>query len=491
MTLRKENTVSNFKSISMRKFIYFFVLIVGAVFFAALVDATAAAGFCLAFPAIAAGVKQSTVYKQERSDLGKELETLIANAEAEERDLNDDELKREKEIQERFDELENLISRAEKREKILQTVAGMPGADDISEKDKRDLSKYSFLKVVRSMLPNQKLEGLELEMHQEGENEMRDAGVSKEITGNLIPEKILSLGQKRSYSATGGSSGSEGGVNIETGVGSIIDDLRAKLVIANLGATYLTGLSGNVKFPKGVDGSVAWEGENDANADAAGSFGSLSLSPKRVGGYALISKQLVLQSSNDIENYIRNMLVKKVVEAIENKAINGDGTSDTPTGILNTSGIGSVPGGTDGLAPALSHIVKLEQEVAVDNADIGSLAYLTNPKVRGKLKTVATDSGSGIMVWGNDKQYPLNGYKAGVTTLVPSNLTKGSGTSLSAIIFGNFEDLLIGQWGGMEVLLDPYTKAANYQYKLVMNVLADIGVRNAESFAAMVDAITT
>lgn len=476
----------------MRKFIYLFILFVGAVALTVLADGFAAAGFCLAAPAVMAGVKQSTVFKQERSELAKELEGLIEKAEKEERDLNEDELKREGEIQSRFDELEKLIERSEKNEKILKIAAGTPGADDISEKDRRDLSKYSFLKAIRSQLPNQRLEGVELEMHQEGEKEMRDAGVSKDITGIIIPERILNLGQKRAYSATGGSSGSEGGVDIATDIGSIIDDLRARLVVANLGATYLTGLQGNVKFPKGVDGSVAWEGENDENADAGGSFGSLSMSPKRVGGYALVSKQLIIQSSHDIESYVRSMLTKKVVEAIENKSINGDGTSDTPTGILSTSGIGSVAGGTDGAAPDWADIVNLEKEVAVENADIGALAYLTNPKVRAKLKTTTMDSGSGLFVWGNDKNFPLNGYNAGVTTLVPSNLVKGSsGAVCSAIIFGNFADLLIGQWGGMEVLLDPYTKALNYQYRLVINVLADIGVRNAESFAAMLDALTT
>jgi len=186
------------------------------------------------------------------------------------------------------------------------------------------------------------------------------------------------------------------------------------------------------------------------------------------------------------------MLIKKVVEAIEDKSITGDGTNDTPTGIINTSGIGSVVGGDNGAAPDWADIINLEKEVAVDNADIGSLAYLTNPKVRAKLKTTALDSGSGLFVWGNDRSYPLNGYAAGVTTLVPSNLTKGTSSEVcSAIIFGNFADLLIGQWGGMEVLLDPYTKALNYQYQLIINVLADIGVRNAESFSAMLDALTT
>ena len=153
-------------------------------------------------------------------------------------------------------------------------------------------------------------------------------------------------------------------------------------------------------------------------------------------------------------------------------------------------GIGSVAGGTNGLAPTFANIIALEKEVAVDNADVGSLAFLTNPKVRAKLKntTVGTDQ---RMVWG-DSSNSLLGYNAYVTTQAPSDLDKGTSTGVcSAIIFGNFQELIIGQWGGLDIVVDPYTAASNAQVKIYIHSFWDTLIRRAQSFAAMKDALTT
>jgi HK97 family phage major capsid protein len=150
-----------------------------------------------------------------------------------------------------------------------------------------------------------------------------------------------------------------------------------------------------------------------------------------------------------------------------------------------------VAGGTNGAAPTWDHIVKLETEVAVDNADIGALAYMTNPKVRGKLKaTPRTATYGDIMVWeGNDT--PLNGYPAYVTNQVRSDLTKGTSSGVcSAIFFGNWNDLLIGMWGALDILVDPYSNSTSGTVRVVAFQDVDIAVRHPESFAAMLDALT-
>ena len=149
--------------------------------------------------------------------------------------------------------------------------------------------------------------------------------------------------------------------------------------------------------------------------------------------------------SIDVESFVRNDLATVLALAIDLAAINGSGSNNQPTGILNTSGIGSVAGGTNGLAPAWSHLVDLESAVSIANADVGTLGYLTNAKVRGKLKQTSKVSGQNGFIWeaGNT---PVNGYMAGVSNQVPSNLTKGSSSGVcSAILFGNFADLIIGQ----------------------------------------------
>ena len=175
--------------------------------------------------------------------------------------------------------------------------------------------------------------------------------------------------------------------------------------------------------------------------------------------------------------------------AIQQAAISGDGSGNQPSGLL-TLITPSVAGGPDGAAPTWAHIVELESDVAVANALVDNMAYLTNAKVRGKLKTTSKVSGQNGFIWENGDT-PLNGYRAAVTNAVPSNLTKGSGTNLSAIIFGNFRDLVIGMWGGLDLMVDPYSGSTAGTVRVVALQDVDVALRNTVSFATMVDALTT
>ena len=192
-----------------------------------------------------------------------------------------------------------------------------------------------------------------------------------------------------------------------------------------------------------------------------------------------------------LSSFTQRDLATTLALGIQQAAINGSGASNQPLGILGTSGIGSVVGGTNGLAPTWDHIVDLETAVAVANADVGTLGYLTNAKVRGKLKKTFVDSpGSGERVW-QQGDAPLNGYRAGVTNAVPSNLDKGTANDLcSAILFGNWADLIIGMWGGLDLLVDPYTGGAAGTVRVIVHQDVDVAVRHAESFSAMLDALT-
>jgi HK97 family phage major capsid protein len=207
-----------------------------------------------------------------------------------------------------------------------------------------------------------------------------------------------------------------------------------------------------------------------------------------VGAFSDVSRRLLLQSSMDVEAFIRSELATTLALEIDRAAINGSGSSNQPTGILNVSGIGAVAGGTNGAAPDWADIVDLESAVSVDNADMGALGYLTNASVRGKLLQTEKASSTGQYVWGEGNT--LRGYNAAVSNQVPSNLTKGSGTGLSAILFGNWNDLIIGTWGGIDINIDTSTGSASGTVRVVALQDVDIAVRHAESFAAMQDAIT-
>ena len=279
--------------------------------------------------------------------------------------------------------------------------------------------------------------------------------------------------------------------------GSFIEMLRNRMMVRAMGATLLTGLVGSVAIPKQTGAATAaWVAEGAAPAESQQTIGQVTLAPKTVGAFTDFSRKLLLQSSIDVEQFVRTDLSAVLALALDLAALHGTGASDQPTGIASTSGIGSVAGGTNGAAPTWAHIVSLETEVAIDNADIGTLGYLSNAKVRGKLKQTEKAANTGQFVWGDNVATPgvgmLNGYSAGASNQVSSTLTKGTASGIcSAIFFGNWRDLLIGEWGGLDILVDPYTASSTGTVRIRSFLSADIAVRNAESFAAMLDALTT
>ncbi len=210
---------------------------------------------------------------------------------------------------------------------------------------------------------------------------------------------------------------------------------------------------------------------------------------KTLGGYTDVTRKMMAQSSLDIETLVRDDLAQAIALAIDFASLHGPGTSGSPTGIAATSGIGSVVGGTNGAAPTWAHVVALETEVAIDNADIGALAYLTNPKVRGKLKTTEKAASTAQFVWGERPE--LNGYRAEVTNQVSSTLTKGTSSGVcSAAFFGNWSDLVLAFWSGVDLLVDPYTlgKSGGVRVRALQD--CDVQLRRPQSFAAMLDALT-
>lgn len=352
------------------------------------------------------------------------------------------------------------------------------------KKEKRNAMKeYSFIRAINSMLPNGKpLDGIEREMHQEAEKEAQRTG--KSLSGVGVPSFFVDIDQKRDLVV---GTNTAGGHTVATDLDGFIAPLRPRLQVANLGATILSGLTSNVDIPRQTSTtSATWEGEQDTNEESNPAFDKISLTPKRLGAKTHISKQLLVQSSLGIENLVRNDLSIAIQTALDSAAINGSGTAPTPEGILNVTGIGSVAIGTNGGAPTRAHLIDLWKEIAIDNADQGALAFLTTPGVKAKLMNTLLDSGSGRFVW--EQMESLVGYRALTSTQVPSNLTKGTGTNLHAIIFGYWSDLLIGQWNGVDLVVDPYTLADTASVRLVINSWWDLAVRHAESFAAITDA---
>ncbi len=354
----------------------------------------------------------------------------------------------------------------------------------LSRQDRKDLSGFSFCKAITEF-SNGKLTGVEQEMHEEGVSQSRHFG--KTGIGLQIPYQVLAA-----RDLTVGTS-DQGGYTVATNLlsGSFIELLQNRIQVKNMGATVLDGLTGDILIPKQATGATAtWEGENDANAESSPTFAQLALSPHRVGTYTEISKKLLVQSSLAVDSVVKLNIASAIALAIDYAALHGTGTGNQPTGIAATSGIGSVAGGTDGAAPTLAHIIQLETDVAAANADVGAMGYLTNVKARAKLKQIYTNAAYGeIPLWQAGK---MNDYRAEVSNQVSSTLVKGSsGAVCSAIFFGNWSDLVLAFWGGLDIVIDPYSLATTNKTRITCNAYADVGVKNAAAFSIMADCLTT
>ncbi|VWX56713.1 phage major capsid protein [Sphingorhabdus sp. 109] len=355
-------------------------------------------------------------------------------------------------------------------------------------------NNYSFVRLLNAIANPQDRRAQESAAFEiECSNAAQAQRSDGEMRGYTVPVDVLRPSREGSQRDLVVGTTTAGGHTVATDLlaESFIDLLRNNMALHGLGARMLTDLNGNIAIPRQTGGATAyWVAESGAPTESQQAFDQVSMTPKTVGAYTDISRKLLLQSSIDVEAFVRQDLAVTLALAIDLAGINGSGSSNQPRGVLNTSGIGSVVGGTNGAAPDYADIVGLETAVAVDNAAIGSLGYLTNSAVRGKLKLTEKFAGTnGNPVWEDGNN--LNGYTAGVSNQVPSNLTKGTASSVcSAIMFGNWADLLIGMWGGLDLMVDPFTSSTSGTVRIVALQDVDVAVRHAESFSAMVDALT-
>lgn len=307
------------------------------------------------------------------------------------------------------------------------------------------------------------------------EREVSDA-ISKKIgrtaKGFFMPMADLSL--KRDLSA---GVDAKGGYTVQTDVlgGSLIELLRNKTQVFGLGTRLLSGLQGDIAIPKADGGATAyWLAEAAAVTPSDQNFAQVGLTPKRLAAATAYTKQLVAQSSIDVENFVRDDLMRVIALAIDLAVLEGTGAAGQPTGILNTAGINTV---TFGAAPTWAKVVEFETAVATDNADIGSLNYLTTPGVRGAWKTTAKAANTSDFLW-QTNDTPVNGYGADVTNQITND----------KVFYGDFSQSLVGMWDGMDVVVDPYSLSLNGQIRIVMQNLVDVAIRHAESFCVSTDA---
>jgi HK97 family phage major capsid protein len=355
---------------------------------------------------------------------------------------------------------------------------GLATVDGLSRFDR---ANYSIVKIIRHIAGSDVDCQLELEVSEHIRKRLN------KTSGNFyVPTRIRSGLDTKTNAA--------GAFTVETEVLDLIELLRARTQVVRMGGTLLTGLSSSAAFPVQLTASTgSWVAENPGSdlADSDSTFGQKTLSPKMYEANTSYSQKLLAQSSLDVEAFVRKDLAKAHALGLDAAAINGSGGSNQPLGLLGTAGIGNVALGTNGLAPTYQNIVDLETAVAAADADFDGMSWLTTPAMRGKLRSVQQFSGAGVGVWqqvGGSKLGNVLGYDGYVSRQVPSNLVKGTSSDCHAIIVGYWPALIIGEWGVLEILVDPYRLKKQGMIEITSYLMADVLIQQPASFAAIKDA---
>lgn len=349
---------------------------------------------------------------------------------------------------------------------------------------KKDVQRYSLSKAIRGLVRQGEFDGIEKEMHQELSNR-RMGGERPNGIGVPFDVLVPRMGRDLNVNTFG-----QGGAFVPTEVSpSVIELLRNKTSAVRLGATVLTGLSGNLGIPRQTAPATAYSLPEQLTATkSTEAIDQVLLSPKRVSALVEFSRQLVLQSSVSIDEFLRRDLVDTIGIKLDYLMLQGQGANSEPLGILNTPGVGTV---LFGGAATWTNVVSFENQLALANADVpgAKIAWVTTPGTRNRWKTIAK-TGTGvtsvvpIFLWETDVfnddtgDGRVNGYRAACTNQILNNL----------VFFGNFRDLVLGMFGeGLDLTFNPYSRDTDATVRIVAHAFVDVGIRHPASFVVSSD----
>lgn len=291
-----------------------------------------------------------------------------------------------------------------------------------------------------------------------------EAKYGKTSKGIMLPADV----QNRAFTTTGGGAA---GVATNLLANHFIEALRHKLKVAKR-ATTLAGLVGNVDVPRqNVIGQAYWVGEGGAPTATAPGLDQIQFSPKSLAAYTDITRRSMHQVTPDAELLVRNDLLKAVATAMDLSCLYGTGADGQPKGLVNQTGLSAIE--LAGAFPTFAEYVELETLIAAADADVDSMAYILNAKARGNAKTSQKFPGTptGATIW--EAGNTINGYNADVTNQVADG----------DVFFGDFSSMVIAMWGGLDLMVDPYSLSTSGGTRLVVFQDVDINVRHVESFA--------
>ena len=371
--------------------------------------------------------------------------------------------------------------------------------------DQRDASRFSITAGIRAALSG------DWSSFEAGMVREMSAEVAKSMGRAPSAEKAFFIPFSALTRATYVTSGATTGGNlVQTDLldQDFIEFLRNRSVMLAAGVRTMPGLQGNVAIPRrsAVATTYYLSSQTTAITQSESTFDQVTLSPKNLAALSKYSRQTLLQSTPGIEQLVRTDLIDGINVAMDLGILNGSGSAGQPTGIMGTSGIGSVAIGTDGGAITMETLVNLETELTIDNVpvDRNTVSYITNAKVMGNLKKLRAGGSSStdgpflvndnlVAIGRGGTPSVVNGYPVYVTNQVPSTLTKGSSSTCSAVLIGDYSQAMVGLWGnGLEITVgedsDDFSKALTS----VRGIVAyDVAVRDPKAFAACKDVTTS
>ena len=376
------------------------------------------------------------------------------------------------------DEEQVIKSNVQKMEELrlqIETEEKMSGSGRfVGPFIKTSNEKFSLLKAILAKAEMREMPTAASKVFEIGKEEMRrcNMGYSGDI---VIPTSLPKEFRAGDIIVTGSSN--KGEQIVATDKLSIIPPLLSKLIFRTVGVTWMDGLVGNVSMPSYTGTAVGWKSEVAAADDGSGTFGEVDLSPKRLTGYIDVSKQFLLQDSVGAEQLLLSNIADAVARKLESTILGvaaGSATQPQGMGYKITTGADTQLAGA---VPTHATLVALETAIDASNALQENLAYITNATGRGMLKSILRTATYGEEYLCEDNI--INGYPLLVTNSV-SNAAGSDAKTL--IVFGNWKDLVIGQWGGFDITVDPYSLAKEAQVRITINAFFDArGLRGAAS----------
>ena len=301
--------------------------------------------------------------------------------------------------------------------------------------------KFNLLSAIRSVAEGKPMDDATQAVIDAGKNEMRSAGVS--MTGQIqIPVE-----NRAAVTVT-----AEGEDVVVTDFANILDPLRTKNVLADSGANILTGLVGDLQIPAMGAENVNWEGETDDAQDGAGTFTNVKLTPHRLSAYIDVSKQFLVQDSLGAEALIRRDLVNAIQAKLEDTIFGTEAADGArPAGIFYNV--------TPTKVTDFKGLCTLESDVEDANF-YGPAKYIVSPKAKAAMRAMAKSTKSTQLVMEGDNI-------DGTPVLSTGHIAKNT------FAYGDWSQLYVGQWGAIDLTVDPYTKAAAGQVRLVINAFFD------------------